>query len=100
VKTLRLYRHPHCASCTRLARLLRWLDWFGRTENATIAPPTGPLNLGEVVVQNITTGTVHRGADGFALLCPAIPLYAPARLLLPFPWFRTRIDRAWAGHPD
>ncbi len=97
---IRLYRHPDCAKCARYARLHHRLDWFGRFQDTTGISPVGPLRLGEIVVQDLRSGTTLRGAAGFDLLCRQIPAYG---LLLPFlriSALRRRIDREWRGCSD
>ena len=75
-------------------------DWLGRVETTTATPSTGPLRMGEIVVEDRTTGRVARGVDAFRLIVRAIPLYAPARLLLPIPAVRARIERDMGGCAD
>jgi len=76
------------------------LDWFGRIENSTATPPTGPLVMGEVVVEELASGRILRGAEGFALICRQIPAYAPFRLLLKLPAVRRAVDADMAGCAD
>lgn len=94
---IRLYRHPDCAKCARYARWHRRLDWLDRFEDSTGASPVGPLRLGEVVVQDLRSGTTLRGAAGFALLCRQIPAYWPLLPLLSNPALRRRVEREFSG---
>ncbi|MFC5580738.1 hypothetical protein [Rhodanobacter terrae] len=57
----------------------------------------GPLRLGEVVVQDLRSGTTLRGAAGFALLCRQIPAYWPLLPLLSNPALRRRVEREFSG---
>jgi hypothetical protein len=98
--TIRLYRHPGCATCARFARWHRRLDWLGRFSDSTTVPPSGPLRLGQVVVQDLRSGATLHGAAGFELLCRQIPAYWPCLPLLRLPWIRRRIDRELAGCDD
>lgn len=100
MKRIRIYRNPACAKCARYARMHERLDWFGRIENSTATPPTGPLAMGEVVVQQLATGRVFRGAEGLALICREIPAYAPFLLLLKIPALRRAADKEMAGCND
>lgn len=97
MRHIRIYRNPDCAKCARYARMHERLDWFGRVENSTATPPTGPLGLGEVVVQELATGRIARGAEALALICRQIPAYAPLRLLLKVPAVRAAADREMSG---
>lgn len=95
-----IYRHPDCARCARIARTHHAFDLFGRVEDTTEAPPTGPLRMGEIVVQDRASGRIERGAEAFRLITRAVPLYAPARLLLGMSWFRAYIEREMGGCSD
>ena len=97
MKTIRLYYHHDCRKCARLAQLDQLLDWRDRLEISTAIPKTGPLRLGEIVVEELATGHIFRGAEAFRQLCLTLPLYAPALLLLAFPPFRAWIDRTLSG---
>ncbi len=68
-KTIRIYRDPDCAKCERFASVHRFFDWDGRLDLSTTSPATGPLRLGEVVVEDIATGAILRGAAGIELVC-------------------------------
>lgn len=92
-----LYRHPDCARCARIARTHRLFDWRGRFADTTAVPPTGPLRLGEIVVEERATGRVLRGADALDRLCREIPAYAVLRPFLRMPAVRARVDREMAG---
>ncbi|WP_426700226.1 hypothetical protein ACPPVV_12555 [Rhodanobacter sp. Col0626] len=95
--SIRLYRHPDCAKCARFARWHRRLDWLGRFEDSTGVSPVGTLRPGEVVVQDLRSGTTLRGAAGFALLCRQIPAYWPLLPALRIPAVRRRIEREFGG---
>ncbi|HYE58428.1 MAG TPA: hypothetical protein VD948_07965 [Rhodothermales bacterium] len=94
---IRIYRHPECARCARIARLHQALDWLGRIETSTATPPSGPLRKGEVVVEDLATGQIRRGAEAFALITRQVPLYAPLRLLLHMPAFRRYVELDMSG---
>jgi hypothetical protein len=97
VKRIRIYRNPDCAKCARYARMHERLDWFGRIENSTVTPPTGPLTIGEVVVEQLATGRIARGAEALALICRQIPAYAPMLVLLKLPAVRRAADKEMSG---
>jgi len=97
MRYIRIYRNPDCAKCARYARLHERLDWLRRVEISTATPMTGPLAMGEVVVEELATGRILRGAEGFELICRNIPAYAPLRLLLKLPALRRAVDREMAG---
>jgi hypothetical protein len=97
MKKIRVYRNPDCARCARFAKVARFFDWFDRVEHSTEAPKTGPLRLGEVVVEDFSDGGIHRGADGIEMIWRQIPVYAPFRLLFKLPAFRRFVDQGVSG---
>jgi hypothetical protein len=97
MKRIRVYRNRDCARCARFAQAHRLLDWLGRVDVSTDTPRTGPLRLGEVVVEELPTGPVHRGADGIELIARNIPAYAPLLLLLKVPAIRRYVDQEVRG---
>ena len=97
MKMLRVYRNPHCAKCARFAKVNHFLDWLNRLEPSTEIPPTGPLRMGEVVVEELATGRIHRGAEGIEMVWRQVPAFM---LLLPLFWvpaFRRYVDREVRG---
>ena len=97
---IRIYRHPDCARCARLARIHHALDLFGRVESTTQTPPTGALRMGQIVVEDRASGVVESGVGAFRLMTRAIPFYAPGRLLLAFSGFRSFVEREMGGCAD
>lgn len=97
MRNILIYRHPDCAKCLRIVRTHRLLDILGRVEDSTNTPPTGPLQLGEILVQDGETGAIKGGVEAFRLIVRSIPFYAPAHLLLMLPWFRSYIEREMGG---
>ena len=93
----RIYRHPDCPRCARYARMHLRLDWLHLLEVSTATPPSGPLRMGEVVVEEIASGEMSHGAQAFERIARAVPLYAPLRLLLRFALTRERIDKEMRG---
>ena len=97
MKTIRVYRNPDCAKCARFAKAAEFLDWLHRVDASTQTPPTGPLRLGEVVVEDLSSGRILRGADGIELIFQNIPAYAILRPLFAVPAFRSYIDKEVSG---
>ena len=97
---VRLYRHPQCARCARIARFHRHLDWLGRFEDSTGESPLGPMRMGQIVVRDLRSDATLGGAAGFALLCRQIPAYWPLLPLLRLPAFRRYIERETGGCGD
>lgn len=100
MRQIRIYRHPDCPKCARYARIHQRLDWWHRVEVVTVAPKTGPLRLGEVVVEKLEDGRILRGAAAFEEICRQIPAYAPFRLLLRLPPVRAFAEREMTGCND
>ena len=88
-----IYRHPDCARCARICAVLRLLNWRGRARFSNVTPPSGPLRLGEVVVEDALSGQIFRGYAAFALIARAIPVYLPLRMLCVFPAVRRHFAR-------
>ena len=61
-------------------------------------PRTGPLRMGEVVVEDLSNGQIHRGADDIELIARNIPAYLPLRLLLKVPGFRRYVSHEVSGN--
>lgn len=100
MKRIRIYRNPACARCARYARMHERLDWLDRIENSTATPASGPLAMGEVVVENLITGELLHGAVALAAICRQILAYAPMRLLLKIPAVRRAADKEMEGCAD
>jgi hypothetical protein len=93
MKRIRVYRHAHCAKCARFARAGHFFDWLDRLDVSTETPTTGPLCLGEVVVEDLASGRFFKGAEGIELIFRNIPAYAPFRLLLRVPSLRRYVEK-------
>jgi hypothetical protein len=93
MKRIVIYRHPECEKCTRMARVHRWFDWFNRVAVVTAVPPTGPLQMGEIIVEDLANRRFLSGAEGLKLICRQIPLYWLVLLLLWIPGVRALADR-------
>ncbi|HSN17338.1 MAG TPA: hypothetical protein VLV87_03930 [Gammaproteobacteria bacterium] len=97
MKRIRIYRNADCPKCARYARLHQRLDWSGRVEVSTAVPPTGPLAMGEVLVQELDSGRMLRGLEAARRITQVIPVYAPIRLLLRIPALARAADREMRG---
>jgi hypothetical protein len=69
-------------------------------EFSTEAPKTGPLRIGEVVVEELGSGRILRGVEGIELIWRHIPAYALLRPLLKLPAIRRYVDREVRGCND
>jgi hypothetical protein len=97
MRQIRIYRHPDCSKCARYARVHQLLDWLHRVEVSTTTPQTGPLRLGEVVVEKLEDGRILRGTQAFEEICRRIPAYAPFLLLLRLPAVHAFAEREMTG---
>lgn len=98
MKTVRIYRNPDCATCAAYARMHERLDWLGRIETSTATPPgRTPLRLGAVVVEDLRDGSLHEGADAFAVIARQIPAYWLLLPLLKIRALRARVDGEMRG---
>jgi hypothetical protein len=97
MKRIRVYRNADCAKCARFARVGLFFDWLDRLDASTETPTTGPLRLGEVVVEDLSTGRILKGAEGIDLIFRNIPMYAPFRLLLRVPSVCRYVEKEVSG---
>ena len=100
MKAIRLYRNARCEKCARLARVHRAFDWLDRLEDTTAIPPTGPLRLGEIAVQELASGQTLKGIECFRLLCRHIPAYRLSLPLLRISPFHRYVERQVSGCSD
>jgi hypothetical protein len=100
MKAVRVYRNPECPKCARYAAWHRRLDWLDRVETSTAKPRSRKLAMGEVVVEDLRNGSMHHGADGFAVLAHQVPAYWPLLPLLHVPAIRARVEREMRGACD
>ena len=63
MKRIVIYRHPECKKCARMARLHHLFDWFNRVAVVTTTPRTGPLQMGEIIVEDLATGRFLAGGS-------------------------------------
>lgn len=100
MKRILIYRHPHCERCARIARLHHAVDWLDRIAETTATPPTGPLRMGEVVVEELATRQIFQGAQAAALVYRQAVAYWPLLVLLWIPPARAWLDRQMRGCVD
>lgn len=62
--------------------------------------PRGPLSIGDIAVQDLSTNVTLRGLDCFKLLCRNIPAYWPMLLFLYFKPFSRHVERVVCGCND
>jgi hypothetical protein len=95
-----IYRHPECARCERIARWHHRFDWLSRIRSSTETPPTGPLKLGEIVVERAGSGEILRGVEAVRAIFRQIPAYWPILPALRIPPIAAKIDRDVRGCDD
>ncbi len=100
MKRITVYRNPYCEKCRKFARMHQTFDWLHRVEMSTETPPTGPLQMGEIVVEDHKTGDIIRGVDAVRRIAREIPIYAPFRLLLRIPAVARYVDKDVRGCAD
>lgn len=94
---IRIYCNPDSRRCLRRARRYLLFDWLHRVVVSTAAPPGGPLQAGETVVQDLDSGKLLRGAEALDCIWRHLPLYLPMRLLLRIPSMRHKADHTMGG---
>lgn len=97
MKRILIYRNPHCARCAKIARIHHAVDWLDRIADTTETPPGGPLQMGEVVVQDLRNRQFFHGAEAAALVYRQAVAYWPLLPLLWIPPVRAWIDREMRG---
>jgi hypothetical protein len=75
--SVKIYYNKDCSDCRKIAAMHRRFDWFRKLETSTEIPPTGPLQLGQIAIQNLKSGEFVSGVEGFRLICRQVPLYLP-----------------------
>jgi hypothetical protein len=100
MKRVLIYRHPNCERCARFARVHHAVDWMNRIADTTATPPTGPLRMGEIVVEDLTTHRILAGAEALSLVYRQAILYWPLLVLLWIPPTRAWLDREVRGGPE
>jgi hypothetical protein len=93
MKRITIYHHKDCAKCRKIARVHKALDWLGRVEISTGTPKTGPLQMGEIAVEDARTGETALGVDAVRAIARQVPAYTPLRPLLCIPAIARRVDQ-------
>jgi hypothetical protein len=73
MKTIRVYYNAHCAKCAGFARAAKIFDWLDRVDFSTETPRSEPLRLSKVIVEELSSGRIHKGAEGIELIWRNIP---------------------------
>lgn len=94
---IRIYCNPDSRECMRHARMYLFFDWLRRIVVSTAVPPGGALAVGEVVVQDLDSGKLVRGALALDCIYRHIPLYMPARLFLRLPPVWRKAEQYMSG---
>lgn len=100
VKAICLYHNPDCSDCARLARLTHRLDWLDRVDISTQIPPAGPLDLGEIAVQDLRSGHTLLGVAATRAVCRQIPAYFLYGVLLHIPFIARGASKKKQGCND
>lgn len=100
MKTIVIYRNPDCAKCARIGRIHKFFDWLGRVEVSTETPRIGPMQPGEIAVEDLRTGEILQGVPAVRRIFRQIPAYLPFLPLLSMPAIARRVDRDVRGCTD
>ncbi|MBX6314684.1 MAG: hypothetical protein IRY99_17480 [Isosphaeraceae bacterium] len=100
MKRITIYRHKDCAKCAKIARVHKFFDWLNRVQTSTDTPKTGPLQLGEIAVEDAQTGEMTKGVEAVRQICRHIPAYAPFLPLLRIPFIARRVEAEVRGCAD
>jgi hypothetical protein len=97
MKRIRVYRNKDCAKCEKWARMHKVFDWLNRVEASTEVPPCGPLEMGEIVVEDLQTGEIFHGVEGIRKIFRQIPVYFILLPLLYIPAMARYVDKEVRG---
>lgn len=92
-----VYRNKDCAKCRRFARAHQFFDWLHRVKATTDTPRSGPLAVGEIVVEDAATGEMLRGVHAVRAIWRQIPAYMVLLPLLRIPAVARWVDRDVRG---
>jgi hypothetical protein len=92
-----VYRNKDCARCRRFAHAGQFFDWLNRIEASTAVPPTGPLKMGEIVVEDLQTGEFLHGVNAVRKIFHQIPVYMLFLPLLRIPAIARYVDKETRG---
>ena len=97
MKRIALFHNRQCDKCRRIARTHKFFDWLNRIEVRTEEPRTGPLQLGEIAVEDLRTGEITKGVQAVRSIARQIPLYLPLRALSYMPPVAKYLDKQARG---
>lgn len=97
MKRIIVYRNKDCSKCEKWARMNNIFDWLNRVEASTAIPPCGPLEMGEIVVEDLQTGELIHGVEAVRKIYRQVPAYWILLPLLRIPAFAHYVDRETRG---
>jgi hypothetical protein len=100
MKRITIYRNPDCARCAKIARTHKFFDWLGRVDCSTTMPKSGPLALGEIVVEDNRTGEITRGVNAVRKIFRQISAYWPLLPFLRIPSVAGKVEKDVRGCSD
>ena len=100
MKRIVIFHNRQCDKCRRIARTHKFFDWLDRIEVCTAEPSTGPLQLGEIAVEELRTGEIAKGVEAVRSIARQIPLYFPLRVLAYVPPVAKYLDKQARGCAD
>lgn len=100
MKQIKIYHHKDCGKCRTIARVHRFFDWLDRLEISTETAPSGPLQPGEIEVEDLRSGETCKGVEAVRRIARQIPAYILFRPLLRVPFIARRVDRSVRGCVD
>jgi hypothetical protein len=92
MKRITIYRHLDCARCAKIARFHKAFDWLGRIKESTETPPSGPLRLGEIAVEDHRNGEITKGVEAVRKVFRQVPAYWPFLPLMYIPAIARKVD--------
>lgn len=100
MKRIVIYHNPRCAKCRRIARTHRLFDWLSRIDVSTADPRTGPLQMGEIAVENLANGEILKGVEAVRMIARQVPAYLPLRAASYIPPIARYLDAQARGCAD
>ena len=92
MRRIAIYHNKDCVRCRKIARIHKLFDWLDRVQVSTDTPRTGPLQLGEIAVEDLRTGETAKGVDAVRKIVRHIPAYALLLPLLRIPFIARMAD--------
>lgn len=72
---VKVYYNKNCKKCNIHAQRIRTFDLFGWVETTTDVPKEGPIDQGEILVEDISSGKTYRNLSGARYYFRFIPIY-------------------------